>query len=128
MKSKKLRRLRKKKSKTIKKRHHKTKRLLKKIKHLRINREKIGGDDTDKVNCCMCGKEINRSGSLMPLKCEPPKGKGKHRICYACWWDEKTGFALEGPRHECPGCTKGLPYPDAITTAVFDFTGDSDED
>jgi len=129
MKSKKFRKLRKKMSKTVKKRHLKTRRRFKRIKHLRINRVKRGGENTDKVNCCMCGKEINRTGSLMPLKCEPPRGKSKHRICQDCWWNKDTGFALEGPRHACPGCTNGVPYPDAITTtAVIDLTSDSDED
>lgn len=70
---------------------------------------KKGGDDFDKVNCCMCGKEVNITNTLIPRECLNKYGRKAHRICERCWWNPKTGFAREGISHGCPGCAKNLP-------------------
>jgi hypothetical protein len=61
------------------------------------------------VECCICRKNTDITKTLMPRKCLNKHGVSAHRICPKCWWDKKTGFALEEGDHACVGCTKGLP-------------------
>ena len=68
-----------------------------------------GGNGDDKVNCCMCGKEIKISEGLIPRVCLEKYGSRAHRICKDCWFDGPNAFATEGISHKCPGCEKGLP-------------------
>jgi len=67
------------------------------------------GGTGDKVNCCMCGKEVDKSDTLVPQICLQQHGQTAHRICSDCWWNPETGFAREGVPHGCPGCAKNLP-------------------
>jgi hypothetical protein len=67
------------------------------------------GGTGDKVNCCMCGKEFDKSDTLIPQVCLIKNGQKAHRICYNCWWNPETGFARENAPHGCPGCAKQLP-------------------
>jgi len=79
---------------------------------------KRGGNGDDKVNCCMCGKEVEAKlpYSLNPGKCLRENGLKAHRICEKCWFDGSDGsngsdaFAAENRNHDCPGCKKGLPF------------------
>ena len=64
---------------------------------------------TNKIECCICRKKTDITKTLMPRKCLNKHGVSAHRICQKCWWDKKTGFALEEGNHDCVGCTKGLP-------------------
>jgi len=57
----------------------------------------------------MCGKEIKISEGLVPSICLQKYGSRAHCICKDCWWNEETGFAREGTKHDCPGCEKRLP-------------------
>ena len=70
-----------------------------------------GGNGDDKVNCCMCGKEVEAKlpYSLTPLLCLNKYGARAHRICKDCWFNGPNAFANEGIRHKCPGCEKNLP-------------------
>ncbi len=61
------------------------------------------------IECCVCRKNTDITKTLMPRKCLNKNGVSAHRICQKCWWDKKTGFALEEGNHDCVGCTKGLP-------------------
>ena len=77
------------------------------------------------VECCICRKNKEITQTLMPRKCLNKNGVSAHRICQKCWWNKKTGFALEDGNHDCVGCTKGLPLntnknPDEI----IDISGD----
>ena len=72
------------------------------------NRTKRAGSPPT-VECCVCGKSNNVGETLMPRKCLNKHGVSAHRICQDCWWNKKKGFALEGVKHDCPGCVKGLP-------------------
>ena len=82
---------------------------------------------SEKVNCCMCGKEILRVDGLLPEKCYSKNGSIRaHRICNKCWWDPVKGFAKEGINHACPGCVKGLPLngPPIDTSIVYEISDD----
>jgi hypothetical protein len=70
---------------------------------------KKGGTNYDKVNCCMCGKEVDKSDTLVPQSCSRINFEKAHRICSQCWWNPETGFARENASHRCPGCSKNLP-------------------
>ena len=72
---------------------------------------KKGGNGDGKVNCCMCGKEVEAKlpYSLIPGKCLQDNRLKAHRICESCWFDGPDPFAREGRSHKCPGCEKGLP-------------------
>lgn len=72
-------------------------------------KDRKGGNNYDKVNCCMCGNEVDIKDSLIPQACLIKNGNKAHRICSQCWWDPVTGFAREGSPHGCPGCAKNLP-------------------
>jgi len=61
------------------------------------------------TQCCMCEKMVAVKDTFVPRECLMKHGKAAHRICENCWWNEKTGFALESTSHECPGCKKGVP-------------------
>ena len=63
----------------------------------------------NRLKCSMCEKMVDLKDTFVPRECLMKHGKAAHRICEDCWWDEKTGFALETSSHECPGCKKGLP-------------------
>jgi hypothetical protein len=86
-----------------------TNKISKKIKKKSIKSRKKGGAEEDKVNCCMCGQEVNINDTLMPSGCKMKNGMRAHRICQECWWNPETGFGKETSKHKCPGCEKGLP-------------------
>jgi hypothetical protein len=107
----------------------------KKSRKSRKNGKKVfkkGGNGDDKINCCVCGMEVNINDTLIPLDClqkRREKGKGPHRLCQHCWWNPDTGFAREGINHKCPCCEKGAPFPTIKlkeSTEVIDLTGDDD--
>ena len=65
---------------------------------------------TNKVKCCMCEKNVDIHGTLIPGICLRRHGLKAHRICSKCWWDPKKGFAREDAQHNCPGCEKNMPF------------------
>ena len=88
-------------------------------------------DDYDITQCCMCGKNVNvndKTNTLIPLECLQKHGRAAHRICKKCWFKRKTGFAIEGRSHKCPGCEKGLPLTNVRkkTPEMVDLTDLSD--
>jgi hypothetical protein len=104
----------------------------KKTRNSRKNGKKVfkkGGDGEDKVNCCICGKEVNIDDSLIPSGCKLKHGLRGHRVCQECWWNEETGFGKEGSIHKCPGCEKGLPLTNIKLEepVLIDLTGAEDE-
>ena len=97
------------------------------------------GDDDyyDITQCCMCSKNVNvndKINTLIPLECLQKHDNRAHRICKECWFRPKTGFAIEGVSHKCPGCEKGMPLtrvktPEFVrvkTPEFVDLTMDSD--
>ena len=75
---------------------------------------KKGGNNDEKVKCCLCNMPTNINETLIPLDClrkQREKGKGPHRLCQHCWWNEDTGFAREGINHRCPCCEEGVELP-----------------
>lgn len=91
---------------------------------VQTNRTKRGSTPNT-VDCCICGKNEDVGKTLMPRKCLNQYGVSAHRICQKCWWDKKTGFALEGVNHDCPGCVKGLPLNTNKTPGeIIDLTED----
>ena len=121
----------KKSSKTMNKRRR-SKKINKKSKKNSKKVFKKGGNGDDKINCCVCGMEVNIADTLIPLDClqkRREKGKGPHRLCQPCWWNPDTGFAREGINHKCPCCEKGVPFPTIKlkeSTEVIDLTKDDD--
>jgi hypothetical protein len=113
-------------------------RKIKSIKKLRArktrkNVARVPGDDDyyDITQCCMCSKNVNvndKTNALIPLECLQKHGNRAHRICKECWFRPKTGFAIEGVSHKCPGCEKGLPLTlvKIKTPEFIDLTNDSD--
>jgi DNA repair exonuclease SbcCD ATPase subunit len=75
----------------------------------KYNKNKKRGGNNDKVNCCNCGKEISKMGSLIPRKCSRINYQNSHRLCKECWFDGPNAFANENRSHNCPGCEKKLP-------------------
>ena len=82
----------------------------------------------DIVICCMCGKELDKSDTLVPQICYQKYGQKAHRICCECWWNPETGFAREGAPHRCPGCVKNLPLTSIPykEPEIVDLTLDND--
>ena len=70
---------------------------------------KKGGTNYDKVNCCICGKEVDKSDTLVPQSCSRINFEKAHRICSQCWWNTEYGFARENAPHGCPGCANNFP-------------------
>ena len=103
--------------KTIKKRR-------KILSKLRRNKTKRAGSPPKMVECCVCSKNEGIGNTLIPRKCLAKHGVSAHRICQECWWDNKTGFALEGTNHTCPGCVKGLPINKDPKGEIIDLTED----
>ena len=103
--------------KTIKKRR-------KILSKLRRNKTKRAGSPPKMVECCVCSKNEVIGNTLIPRKCLAKHGVSAHRICQECWWDNKTGFALEGTNHTCPGCVKGLPINKDPKGEIIDLTED----
>lgn len=89
---------------------------------------KKGGNGEDKVNCCICGDEVNINDTLIPSGCKMKHGLRGHRVCQECWWNPETGFGKENSAHKCPGCEKGMPLTKVKleTHPVIDLTGDDD--
>ena len=85
---------------------------------------KKGGTNYDKVNCCMCGKEFDRSDTTVPLSCLRINGENAHRICSNCWWNPKTGFGRENANHGCPGCATNFPL--TKNPEIYDLTLEDD--
>jgi hypothetical protein len=99
------------KSKKITRRHKNASRRNKKVtrRNKKSTRRYKKGGNGDKVNCCMCGKEIDVNKGNIPLVCLKKNFSKAHRICQDCWWNDATGFANEDADHRCPGCLKNLP-------------------
>jgi hypothetical protein len=75
----------------------------------RFKKYKKGGNN-EKVNCCMCEREVDKNNTLIPRACLIEHGISAHRICNDCWWNPESGFAREvRSDHKCPGCVKNLP-------------------
>jgi endogenous inhibitor of DNA gyrase (YacG/DUF329 family) len=92
---------------------------------------KRGGNGDGKVNCCMCGKEVESKlpYSLNPAQCLQENGLKAHRICENCWFEGKNAFVKEGISHKCPGCEKRLPFtkvPEVpeVKGGIIDLTED----
>jgi hypothetical protein len=90
-----------------------------------------GDENYDITQCCMCNKTLNvndKTNALIPLECLQKRGNEAHRICKECWFKPRTGFAIEGNSHKCPGCEKGLPLTRVKqkTPEFVDLTMDSD--
>jgi hypothetical protein len=81
----------------------------KKFKGEKLKRQKLIEGNGEKIKCSICEKMVNLKDTFIPYECLMKYGKSAHRICEDCWWDPKTGFALESSSHKCPGCQKGLP-------------------
>jgi hypothetical protein len=101
----------------------------------RKNKARGPGDENDDyydiTQCCMCGKDVNvndKTNTLIPLECLQKRGRRAHRICKKCWFKPKTGFAIEGTSHKCPGCEKGKPLTNVRhkTPEMVDLTDLSD--
>jgi hypothetical protein len=97
-----------KRNRRIKRKSLKAKRSIKKYIKRSIKRYKKGGEN-EKVTCCVCEREVDKSNTLVPRACLIDHGRAAHRICHACWWNPESGFALEDADHRCPGCLKKLP-------------------
>jgi hypothetical protein len=78
-----------------------------KSRKLKSRKRKLKGGNG--LKCSICEKMVDLKDTFVPRECLMKHGKAAHRICEDCWWDEKTGFALETSSHECPGCKKSLP-------------------
>lgn len=87
----------------------KTRKVRSRSRKTRSHTRKLRGGNGEEVKCCMCGKMVHFKDTFVPRECLMKHGKGAHRICEDCWWDEEKGFALETTSHKCPGCEKGLP-------------------
>ena len=61
------------------------------------------------AKCCMCENKYDKKDMLTPRKCSKVNFMKSHKICKDCWWDKKSGFALENRDHKCPGCIKKMP-------------------
>jgi hypothetical protein len=116
----------KRKSKRTSKRISKRTSKRKKVKRNKtLSKTKRAGSPPITVDCCVCGKNEEVGKTLIPRKCLAKHGVSAHRICQDCWWDNKTGFALEGTKHMCPGCEKGLPLnKDRNKGEIIDLTDD----
>ena len=92
-----------------------------------IKRYKKGGEN-EKVTCCMCEREVDKSNTLVPRACLIENGRAAHRICHDCWWNPETGFAREDADHRCPGCLKNLPLTavENKESGVIDLTLDDE--
>lgn len=84
-------------------------------------------DQGEKIQCCMCEKQVSKSNTLIPSSCFRIYLGRSHRICKQCWWDPVSGFARETGPHECPGCEKGLPLPYDKYTGIVDLTDEDDK-
>jgi len=100
-----------KKTKKNKKTRKKTRRIRVKTRGICIKSRKFkkGGTNSN-VNCCMCEKNVATNKTLVPQICLNEYGRKAHRICEDCWWDKESGFAREGIKHDCPGCSKKLEF------------------
>jgi hypothetical protein len=90
------------------------------------SRKILKAGNGDKVQCCMCGKMVNKDYTMSPSGCLMKHGEGAHRICQDCWWNPEKGFGRENASHECPGCLKGLPLTpfEKKDYGVIDLTDD----
>jgi hypothetical protein len=108
------------------KRNRKVKRKTLKSKRT-IKRFKKGGEN-EKVTCCVCEREADKSNTLVPRVCLQNNGFAAHRICKDCWWNPESGFAREDSDHRCPGCLKNLPLTAVKKnkSEVIDLTSDDE--
>ena len=98
-----------KRNRRVKRKTLKAKRSIKRTIKKSNKRYKKGGEN-EKVTCCMCEREVDKSNTLVPRACLIDHGRAAHRICHTCWWNPESGFALENRAdHKCPGCLKNLP-------------------
>jgi len=114
-----------KKKKTLIKTIKKRRKILSKLRRNKtLSKTKRAGSPPKMVECCVCSKNEVIGNTLIPRKCLAKHGVSAHRICQECWWDNKTGFALEGTNHTCPGCVKGLPINKDPKGEIIDLTED----
>ena len=112
-------------SKRKKEKRNKTLSKRKKVKRNKtLSKTKRAGSPPKMFECCVCAKNEEVGKTLIPRKCLAKHGVSAHRICQECWWDNKTGFALEGANHTCPGCVKGLPLNKDPKGEIIDLTED----
>ena len=94
----------------------------------RSNKKYKKGGDNEKVTCCMCEREVDKSNTLVPRACLVKNGRSAHRICNDCWWNPESGFAREDADHRCPGCLEKLPLTpvEKNKSEVIDLTLDDE--
>ena len=97
-----------KRNRRVKRKTLKAKRSIKRSNKRSNKRYKKGGEN-EKVTCCMCEREVDKSNTLVPRACLNKNMSKAHRICHDCWWNPESGFAREDADHRCPGCLKNLP-------------------
>ena len=117
-----------KRNRRVKRKTFKTKKSIKRYIKSTFKRYKKGGEN-EKVTCCMCEREVDKSNTLIPRACLIKHGtEAAHRICHDCWWNPESGFAREGADHRCPGCLKNLPLTPVIKKEpeFVDLTLDDD--
>jgi rubrerythrin len=116
-----------KRNRRVKRKSLKTKRYTKKSIKKLFKRYKKGGQN-EKVTCCVCEREVDKSNTLVPRACLIDHGRAAHRICDACWWNPESGFAREDADHRCPGCLKNLPLTsvEKNKSEVIDLTLDDE--
>ena len=99
---------------------------------------RLNSNSKNKVKCCMCDKNVDIRGTLIPSICLRQHGIKAHRICSKCWWNRKKGFAREDAPHHCSGCEKKMPFTFSEKNnnkkshsdkepIVIDLTSDSDD-
>ncbi len=77
------------------------------------------------VYCCICIKEItDMDNNLIASICYRRYMDKSHRICYECWFDPDSGFAIENKSHKCPGCVNKFPLTKISynKTEIIDLT------
>ena len=97
-----------KRNRSVKRKTLKAKKSMKRSIKRTFKRYKKGGEN-EKVTCCMCEREVDKSNTLIPRACLNKNLSKAHRICLDCWWDPVSGFARENETHGCPGCAKNFP-------------------
>ena len=94
----------------------------------RSNKRYKKGGENEKVTCCVCKREVDKSNTLMPRACLNNNGFAAHRICRDCWWNPESGFAREDTDHRCPGCLDNFPLTpvEKNKSGVIDLTLDDE--
>ena len=61
------------------------------------------------ATCVVCKEQQPAQAMFSPSQCARAQGLvNSHRICFACWFDPISGFAVaaEHGSHSCPGCSR----------------------